>query len=146
MFNDGGTWYVLEAVQPVVYTPLTSWITHGERNHYVVKRLKDTSVLTPTAIACIKEQGKGYLGKHYDLTFEWNDDRIYCSELVWKLYKNCTNIEVGDLKKLSDFDLTSPIVAAKIKERYGNNVPLNETVISPADIFTDEDLVTVFSN
>jgi len=146
MFQDNGKWFVLEAVQPVVYTPLTTWITHGERGHYVVKRLKDTSKLTPAALACMREQGAGYLGKPYDLAFEWSDDRIYCSELVWKLYKNCTNIEVGQLKKLGDFDLIHPIVSAKIKERYGNNVPLDETVISPADVFNDEDLVTVFEN
>src|SRR5437867_163185 len=23
----------------------------------------------------------------YDLTFEWSDDKIYCSELVWKVYE-----------------------------------------------------------
>ncbi|CAN5361302.1 YiiX family permuted papain-like enzyme [soil metagenome] len=146
MFQADGKWFVLEAVQPVVYTALPEWVLRGERGHYVVKRLKDTSVLTPTAIACMKEKGQGYLGKNYDATFEWNDDRIYCSELVWKLYKSCTNIEVGVLKKLGDFDLTSPLVATKIKERYGNKVPLDETVISPADMFADNDLVTVFSN
>lgn len=94
----------------------------------------------------MKVQGEGYLGKAYDMTFEWSDDRIYCSELVWKLYKECTNIEVGTLKKLGDFDLSHPLVAHKVKERYGDKVPLNETVIAPADIFSDEDLVTVFSN
>lgn len=146
MFFDGGKWYVLEAVGPVMYTPLVDWIHHGENNHYVVKRLKDTGPLTETALACMKVQGEGYLGKPYDMTFEWSDDRIYCSELVWKMYKDCTNIEVGNLKRLGDFDLSHPLVAPKVKERYGNNVPLNETVIAPSDIFSDDDLVTVFSN
>ncbi len=146
MFYDAGKWYVLEAVGPVKYTLLTDWIHHGENNHYVVKRLKDTSPLTPTALSCMKVQGEGYLGKPYDMTFEWSDDRIYCSELVWKLYKDCANIEVGTLKKLGDFDLSHPLVAPKVKERYGDKIPLNETVIAPSDIFNDDDLVTVFSN
>ncbi len=146
MFQKDYKWYVLEAVGPVVYTPLAEWIARGERGHYVVKRLKNTDVLTLTALECMKQQGQSYLGLPYDLTFEWSDKRMYCSELVWKLYKDCAKIEVGALKKLRDFDITHPLVVAKIKERYGNNIPLDETVISPGDMFADEDLVTVFSN
>lgn len=33
-----------------------------------------------------------------------------------------------------------------MKERYGNNIPFNEPVISPAAIFNSELLVTVKSN
>lgn len=146
MFQEFGQWYMLEAVQPVVYTPLKAWIAHGEDNHYVVKRMKPTKALPPAAIVCMRDMGKANLGKHYDLAFEWTDEKMYCSELVWKLYKECAGIEVGNLKKLGDFDLSIPLVAAKVKERYGNNVPLEETVIAPADIFASEDLVTVFSN
>ena len=32
--------------------------------------------------------------KDYDLYFEWSDDKIYCSELVWKIYKNGADIEL----------------------------------------------------
>jgi hypothetical protein len=37
-------------------------------------------------------------------------------------------------------------VKKKMKERYGNKIPLNEIVISPASIFNSELLVTVKSN
>jgi hypothetical protein len=40
------------------------------------------------ALKKMKEAGKLYEGKPYDLYFEWNDEIIYCSELVWKIYKN----------------------------------------------------------
>lgn len=146
MFQMDYKWYVLEAVGPVVFTPLAQWIARGERGHYVVKRLKVTSKLNVTTLECMKNKGQTYLGLPYDLTFEWSEERMYCSELVWKLYKSCLNIEVGTLKKLGDFDLTSPWVAPKLKERYGSNVPLDETVISPADMFAYEGLMTVFSN
>ncbi len=83
----------------------------------------------------MKQAGKQFMGKDYDGTFEWSDDRIYCSELVWKIYKTGAGIEVGKLKKLRDFDLSSEAVKAKLKEHYGNNIPLDEPVISPvADI------------
>ena len=40
-------------------------------------------------------------------------------------------IEIGALQKLREFDLTDPAVKAKMRERYGKKVPLDEPVISP---------------
>jgi len=36
-------------------------------------------------------------------------------------------------------------VQAKLRERYGDKLPLNETVISPVSIFTGPELVTVLN-
>ncbi len=96
-------------------------------------------------MAKMKQTGEQFKGKDYDLTFEWDDDRIYCSELVWKIYKRGAGIEVGKLEKLKDFDLSSPLVQAKLKEHYGNNIPLNETIISPVAVFNSPLLKTVKS-
>ena len=81
----------------------------------------------------------------YDLTFEWSDSRVYCSELVWKMYERALGIRVGELQRLRDFDLSDPVVRAKMKERYGDAVPLDEQVISPAAMF-DSPLLEVVSN
>lgn len=63
--------FVIEAVQPVTCTPLAEWIARGDDNHYVVKRLKAAdTLLTPDVLARMKEIGEGFMGKHYDLTFE----------------------------------------------------------------------------
>ncbi len=133
--------YVLEAVQPVRFTPLNAWLDHGENGHYVVKRMKQP--LTRAVIFQFHRHAKDYLGKPYDLTFEWSDDRIYCSELVWKLYKQAANIELAPLSKLGSFKLDAPVVRQKLKVRYGDHIPLDESVISPAAIFDSPQLKTV---
>lgn len=136
--------YVFEAVQPVKLTPLQDWIKRGKGRHYVAKRLKDSDkILTPAVIQKMKEEGQKYLGKSYDLYFEWSDERIYCSELVWKIYKNILNIELGTLQRIRDFDLSHPEVKAIMKERYGDNIPFEEIVISPEQIFKSNLLETV---
>ncbi len=137
-------YYVCEAVQPVKYTPLKEWIEHGEGSHYVVKRLKDADkVLTADALKCMKQAEEKYKGKDYDAYFGWTDDKIYCSELVWKVYKNCLNIEVGKPQLLKDFDLTNPVVKKELEKRYGSKIPYNEQVVSPATLFNSELLVEV---
>ena len=102
--------------------------------------------MTPEVLQKMKKVGDQFKGKNYDLTFEWSDDRIYCSELIWKVYQRGAGIELGKLEKLSSFDLTSKTVRQKMKERYGDHIPMDETVISPEAVFNSELLITVKSN
>jgi uncharacterized protein YycO len=147
IYDIDGETFVYEAVQPVKLTKINDWINRGEGAHYIVKRLKDNAIiLTKENQKKMKDFGEKFKNKNYDLYFEWSNDRIYCSELVWKIYKGTFGIELGRLQHLKDFDLSSPVVKNKLKERYGNNIPLDESVISPAAIFNSEKLITVKSN
>ena len=94
----------------------------------------------------MKQVGQEFIGKNYDLTFEWSDNKIYCSELIWKVYQRSTGIEIGKLQKLSEFDLKNEIVMKKMTERYGDKIPMNEIVISPSAIFDSELLTTIKEN
>jgi hypothetical protein len=146
IYVQDGKLLVYEAVGPVKTTPLDEWITHGTGSHYVVRRLKKADeVLTLATTVKMMDVGTKYIGKDYDIYFGWSDEKIYCSELVWKIYKEATGLELGKLRQLKDFDLSAPIVKKIMQERYGNNVPLNEQVISPGDLFNSELLETVVS-
>ena len=147
IYKDGNNFYVFEAIQPVMRTPLDKWIARGKDGKFVIKRLKNADlVLTPAVLLKMKQVGDKFNGKNYDLTFEWSDDKIYCSELIWKIYQRATGIEIGKLEKLGNFDLTNETVKNKMKERYGDKIPTEEIVISPASIFGSELLITVKSN
>ena len=146
VYKEAGNWQVFEAVQPVKRTPLADWVARGQGGHFVTKRLRDAkAVLTPTALARLKAAGQPMLGHNYDLYFGWSDDRIYCSELIWKVYERGLGRRLGQLQHLRDSDLSNPAVQARLRERYGNSLPLNETVISPVSIFNSPELVTVLS-
>ena len=139
--HEKGRPMVLEAVEPVKLTPLQSWLDRGRGKRYVIKRMKPG--LTPAAAAQMESDARRFLGKPYDLTFEWSDDRIYCSELVWKLFKASAGVELAPLTTLRTFDLTVPVVKAKLKERYGTDIPLDEPVVPPSALFDSELLETV---
>jgi len=135
---------VYEAVQPVKLTPLQEWINRGEKKHFVVKRLKESEkYLTSSNLMKMKSIGEKFIGKNYDIYFEWSNDKIYCSELVWKIYKEAIGIEIGKLQTLSEFDLESEIVKEIMERRYGENIPLEEKVISPAEMYESDKLITV---
>jgi len=144
LYKTNGEWQVFEAVQPVKLTPLARWVARGQGQHFVVKRLHDAqTALTPAALGRLRAAGRPMLGHNYDLAFEWSDERIYCSELIWKVYDRGLHRQLGQLQQLRDFDLSHPAVQAKLRERYGAQLPLSEPVISPASIFSSPELVTV---
>ena len=136
--------FVFEAVSPVKYTPLGQWIARGAGGHYVVKRLKNAAtLLTPTALERLHKAAGKFVGRPYDLAFGWSDDRLYCSEIVWKLFERELGVRVGELQKIRDFNLSDAGVRTKLRERYGANIPMDEPVISPAAMFDSKALVMV---
>jgi hypothetical protein len=137
----GGKPYVFEAIATVRYTPLADWIARGEGGSYVVRRL--THGLTPEQVTRLRAAAELFEGKPYDLYFEWSDERIYCSELVWKMYQQALGMRLGTLQKLREFDLSDPTVKARMRDRYGSRVPLDEPVISPGAQFASPLLTTV---
>jgi len=136
--------FVYEAVGPVRSTPLDAWVARGEGGRFVAKRLRRADTrLTPAALDSLRAVGETMRGRPYDLGFAWSDDRIYCSELVWKIYHRALGIDIGALQTIGDFDLSPPAVRAKMRERWGDDVPRQEPAISPAQMFASPLLVTV---
>jgi len=112
-----------------------------------VKRLREREqFLDEESIGRLKEAGEAYEGRPYDFHFGWSDERIYCSELAWKMYKNAVGIEIGRLQRFGDFNLSDPVVIKILKERFPDGVPEDEMVISPAGIFGSDLLTTVYEN
>ncbi len=146
VLHRDGQLQVFEASARVKYTPLAEWIARGEGGHYVLKRLREADrLLDEPALHRLRAEAAPFAGRRYDLTFEWSDQRIYCSELVWKIYQRALGLEIGALQQIRDFDLSSAAVRSKMHERYGEQVPLDEQVISPAAMFDSPLLVQVYA-
>jgi|SRR5207249_2283218 len=128
--------FVFEAVAHVQLTPFMEWTHRGEGGRYVAKRLRDSTLLAdPAKLSALERAALAFTGRPYDPYFEWSDERVYCSELVWKAYDRGLGVQLGALAPLSTFDLSSQLVRTKLAERYGDKVPSGEQVISPAAIF-----------
>ena len=55
------------------------WIDRGKMGRYKRRRVLNK----PVKIKYAK-----YLGKRYDLAFKFNNDKYYCSELLYDIYKD----------------------------------------------------------
>lgn len=144
VFTDANGPYVIEAVQPVRRTDLKAWLARGRNGVYVAKRMKEP--LDAAAIERMKAEAARYMGMDYDAYFQWDDARIYCSELVWKIYKQGAGIEVGEVERFGDMDLSGRETRMILNDRFGEAVPKDEPVVTPASIFRSPLLVTARSN
>jgi len=138
--------YVYESNRSVRTRSLRAVIESGIDQKYVVKRLIECDrLLTDKAIANMKKVGDQYLGRLYDSFFEWSDERFYCSELVWKIFDEGLGIKLCELKELRDYDLDQTLIN-RLKDKFNENIPWQEEVVTPIDIFNSKYLVEVFSN
>lgn len=135
IFIENGKEVVYHAVEPVSKNTLSEFIALSADGTYEIKRLKDQSLLSNKKIKNMRKEAISRLGVHYDMAFNWDDSELYCSEFVWKLYNHALNLSVGNLKPLKSFDLTHPAVKEKLEQRYGKNIPLEEKMISPGDMY-----------
>ena len=136
IYEQNGKQLVYEAVQPVKITPLAQWINRGKDKHYIVKRLKNAAdILTPTVLQKMKKIGEKHIGKDYDGFFEWSDKKMYCSELVWKIYQEGAGVAIGQPQPIRAFDLNHPTIKNLIQKRYKGVIPEEEKIISPAAMF-----------
>lgn len=145
VFKDPSGPMVFEAVSPIRRTPLAQWIARGRDGKYVVKRLRDASTrLTPDAKTKLRALGRTWLGRPYDLQFRWDDEALYCSELVYKLFERGAGVTLGRLERASDMNLDDERVKRAMKKRFAPGAfDPSEPVVTPDSIFNDDELVEV---
>jgi hypothetical protein len=121
-------WKVLEAVGPVKETPLAPWISQGRGSKFAVRRLKPKfRVHIPKMI----EGARRFLGKPYDIQYELDDAKIYCSELIYKGWLHATHKPLGKLVKLGDLRWQAH---ESVIRRIAGGLPLERPMITPRDL------------
>jgi len=105
---------VLEAVQPVKITKPEDFMARADKDTFAARRPKKD--LTAEAYQKAAKWAESQLGLNYDVRFQWDDKKLYCSELVWKFYQQA-GIELCDLRKFRDYDLQKPEVKKMIEQR-----------------------------
>jgi uncharacterized protein YycO len=143
IYEKKGKLFVIEAVSPVRTIPLNQWISNGVDGKYKVVRIN--KVLNESDRNTMFSYAKKQIGKSYDSKFQWSDSKMYCSELVWKVY-NSVGIELCETNKFSDYDLDSPEAKKAIKSRYKTPINLQEKVVTPVDIYETNLGDVIYSN
>lgn len=133
VFSQNGKLMVIEAVHPVRISEISSFVANSKRSAFAVKRLKTAP--DAAAVAKAREWAAAQIGKPYDDRFQWGDERLYCSELVWKVFSKA-GVELCKPRAVREYHLDHPKVRALIAARFGSveNLRLEEKVVAPSDL------------
>jgi hypothetical protein len=132
--------YVLEAIGPVRFIKLQDWLKQGDRLRFQQMRLRDA---TPKQISdSLLEAGK-LLGRPYDIQYELDEDKIYCSELVYKAFLRGAKIEVGEKQPLKDLNWRPHELF--IRALAGGELPLDREMVTPDSVARSPKLKLVYS-
>ena len=128
---------MLEAIGPVQEGPLTRWIAQGRDRQFAVYRLKTEH--QPKVSAMI-EAARKFLGRPYDIQYELDDAKIYCSELIYKAWLAATGEKMGKTVQLGDLNWKphEPVIRT-----ITNGLPLERLMITPCDLATAKQLEPV---
>lgn len=122
-----GKWYVLEATGPVKLTPLQQWCDKGRFKHVISRRVLEKP---------IKIRYKQYLGQSYDWSFKFDNGKMYCSELIYMIYKKQFGIELSKPRKIGEFNLLG---MGNVMKRRG--MDKNQLAVAPSDLLRSEYLL-----
>ena len=115
---------VLEASKTVRLTPVYKFIGAAKNGNWRIKRPEQK---LPNRISYSK-----YLGMAYDLQFAFDNGKMYCSELVWQIYKD-QGIELCKPRKVSSFIMTRLPKVRKLMEK--RQIKPEQYAIAPVDIY-----------
>lgn len=115
---------ILEASKTVRLTPFASFIGAAKNDNWTVKR--------PVHKLQKPIRYSKYLGMPYDLEFKFDNGKMYCSELVWLIYKD-QGIELCKPRKVSSFMFTRiPRVKRLMDKR---KISMEQYVVAPIDLY-----------
>ena len=139
--SEDGNWRVYEAFGPVGSVSLENWKNRGRGQKFAAYRLKDeNATVNPKLLDALPK----YALRPYDVRYRMDDDFIYCSELIYKAYRDATGKPLGKLVRLGDMNWR-PYVAT-IRKYEGGPPPLDREMITPIDLSKAPQFKKVFDN
>ncbi len=137
--KEDGAWVVYEAFHQVEVTPLKEFLFRGRNQGFAVYRLKEKY---RQHIPDTLRNAKKYLGRPYDVRYRMDDECIYCSELIYKAYRDSTGEELGSLARLGDLPWRPH--EKTIIHFEGGPVPLDREIVTPKQMSLADQLELVF--
>jgi len=137
-----GQWLVYEAIGTVHITPLKNFLWRGRGGGFAVYRLgAEHRQHIPETLRCCEK----YLGRPYDIRYRMDDEKIYCSELIYKAFRDATGgQQLGELVHFGDMNWGPYDVL--IRQIEGGPVPVDREMITPRDLAKARQLQPVFSH
>jgi hypothetical protein len=112
-------------------TPLKLWLQQARNHHADLYRLKAAQQPANYGDRVVTAAMQ-FLGRAYDDEWDWDDARLYCSELIWKSFWNGLQLKLSAPKDYFDELNNSP--NALFWQGYFRGAIPHRLGVSPKDL------------
>jgi cell wall-associated NlpC family hydrolase len=134
--DSTGAAFVIEAIAPVTRTPFDRWAARGKGHRVTVLRARALDEATRAAVVKLATT---WLGMPYDARYEWDDEKLYCSELVVKAFAQAAHLELGRQQQVKDLHVSADDL--KLARSFG--ISPSQTLVTPGSLDGDAHLEVV---
>ncbi|MFO0601475.1 MAG: YiiX/YebB-like N1pC/P60 family cysteine hydrolase [Myxococcaceae bacterium] len=128
--------YVIEAIAPVSRTPVEQWRKRGVGEEMTVLRFTGLDEAQGKRVVA---EAKKLLGKPYDARYRWDEERIYCSELVVKAFARGADKSIGRQEQVKTLALGPEELA--LARKLG--ISPDQSLVTPGSLADDEQFAVV---
>lgn len=155
--NELGDLYVSESTYPFSKDTNFCDFVNKAKTKIAVRRLKNKS-LSVNDLEDIKAATKTRLGYYYDLGFNLDSSKQFCSKFVYEVFDEALGIEIGKIETFQEL-LDSHIDTRRRDEARAffevwffrwaipgiPNIPWERRTVTPKSQYYDHDLTTVYT-
>lgn len=139
VMRKNNSWVVVEAIGRVRETPLYLWIPRGRGGRFVSYRVTGANETDYTSLQTVLTR---FVGRPYDFHYAPGDSEIYCSELVFKAYRDACGRELGAWQPLGDLNWKP--FEPFIRKMEAGTLPLSRQMITPVALTKSASLSQVY--
>lgn len=142
-FKDvNGSWVVAESTVPLSkLTPLCDYLKKSSKFNFEIRRLNNS--LSDEQTIKLKSSASSMINKFYDLGFNFDSNRFFCSKFVYLAYSSI-GIEVGELEPFKELLSQNPQASLSFwKYWFLGNIPWNRRTVTPASQLNDPEFYLV---
>lgn len=135
--DDAGEAWVYESAIPTSRrVTLESFIRRSEHQRYAVIRPREP--LTEAEIHALRRAAESRLGRWYDLGFDLDAKRLYCSKFVYECYLEATGRTVGRVQSFRQLLAENPEHGLTFwRWWFAGFIPWERRTVSPASQLND---------
>lgn len=146
VIKENNQWVVVESKVPFVCkTPLRKFLQRTRNGQVMVRRLKQP--ITAEQVEKLKQLTSEHIGTLYHPGFDFDSDRLFCSKLVYLVYKDAVGVRLGEILTLKTLLNQNPQASSGLWHCwYFGFVPWQRLTLTPASQIVDTQLNTIYSS
>lgn len=143
--DENDEWIVAESTTPLSKkSKFCDFIARTDSNHVAIRRLNHN--FTADEITRIKEAVDERMGVFYDLGFNYDSKRLFCSKLVYQVFLQALSVEVGDLQTMRELLDENPDGDVGFwRWWYLGRIPWERRTVTPKSQLVDKKFRTVWT-